>query len=233
MGGVHGQVGQGVVTLFAEIHKVNKKTSALVKFQQTDHHLVEDGLWWSRCWSVHVRGHLFQAGWYKDEGDDDDDSGSDDNLHDLNDEYDIQFWTGNATGKGVFKNCTLNTEHSWQEISPGSCNILAHVGHKSRVFRLCKSEFKPLCLAIIIDIIITIITIIIKINTNSRSTPDRSPSKSPSSSLPRSILIQHHTARPQWKSLLCTSKQIKEGTPEHSWTNNRLGGFAQTKYSAS
>ena len=44
VGGVHGQVGQGVVTLFAEIHKVNKKTSALVKFQQTDHHLVEDGL---------------------------------------------------------------------------------------------------------------------------------------------------------------------------------------------
>ena len=47
--------------------------------QLTDHHLMEDGLWWSGCWSVHVRGHLLQAG--HDNGDDDaaaDDDGIDD-----------------------------------------------------------------------------------------------------------------------------------------------------------
>ena len=81
-------------------------------------------------------------------------------MHDLNDEDDIPIsFEQEMQLERVFKSCTLYTEHSWQEISPGSCNILAHVGHKRRVFRLCKYELKPLRLLIIIDIII--ITIII------------------------------------------------------------------------
>ena len=34
VGGVHGQVGQGVVTLFAEIHKVNKKLALWSNFNR-------------------------------------------------------------------------------------------------------------------------------------------------------------------------------------------------------